>query len=73
MPLFRCSRCGCVENTALSNYWVRGNKPALCAACDPDIGEWHGAFARRSATEAGYVEDDRGFLRMSTPGPARGA
>ena len=23
MPLFRCESCGCVENTALSNYWTR--------------------------------------------------
>ena len=21
MPLFKCSKCGCVENTALSSYW----------------------------------------------------
>lgn len=23
MPLFICAKCGCVENTALSSYWVR--------------------------------------------------
>lgn len=23
MPLFRCSKCGCVENTALGWYWAR--------------------------------------------------
>ena len=23
MPLFRCTKCGCVENTAISGYWNR--------------------------------------------------
>ena len=23
MPLFICAKCGCLENTALSTYWVR--------------------------------------------------
>jgi hypothetical protein len=49
MPLFECSRCHCVENTALSNYWTDVHlekKPALCSECDPQIGKWHGAFPR---------------------------
>lgn len=25
MSLFVCSKCGCVENTALGLWWVRGN------------------------------------------------
>jgi hypothetical protein len=52
MPLFKCANCGCMENTALSNYWTRFLQktaegelpPALCSACDPRIGRWHGEF-----------------------------
>lgn len=31
MPLFRCDKCGCVENTALGFYWTR-NERELWAA-----------------------------------------
>lgn len=57
MPLFKCETCGCVENTALSNYWTRNidwaqqgvtlSNPALCSECDPAIGRWHGWFPKR--------------------------
>ena len=48
MGVFVCDSCGCLENTALSNYWIRNKgTPALCSACDPAIGKWHGAFKRR--------------------------
>src|SRR5262249_46789094 len=65
MPLFPCSQCGGVENTALSNYWVRGldvtpTPPPLCSACDPKIGAWHGEFPRRPA--AGMLIGADGFL-----------
>jgi hypothetical protein len=52
MAMYICENCGCVENTALGNWWVRDtnnrlavnpvtNKPfpngmALCSACAPD-------------------------------------
>jgi hypothetical protein len=64
MPLFKCEQCGCVENTALSNYWTRNlvftdnhvtatppTNPALCSACDPKIGAWHGEFPQRPWTD----------------------
>jgi hypothetical protein len=71
MPLFRCASCGSVENTALSNYWMLGHDgewfaiaaPPLCSACDPKIGEWHGAFPRRSADSMLLGAD--GFLYES--------
>lgn len=50
MTLFRCSKCGCQEGTALCNYWsaqIRG-QPPLCSACDPRIGKWHAEFPRES-------------------------
>lgn len=68
MPLFRCMDCGSIENTALSNYWTRGRfghpdgRP-LCSACDPTIGQWHGAFEQRSAE--GMFVDAQGFLFAS--------
>ena len=51
MSLFQCTACGCVENTALCNYWQRlsAQQPWLCSACDPEIQEWHGQFPQASA------------------------
>lgn len=57
MPLFKCSACGCCENTALSNWaWRRMHKqPPLCSECDPEIGKWHGEFEKRPFTQ----DDDK--------------
>lgn len=62
MPLFQCTKCGCVENTATSNYWFNKShgKPLQCSECDPAIGKWHGVFEKRSA--AGMLIDDHGHL-----------
>ena len=45
MSLFVCSKCKCIENTALCGYWYRKGKP-LCSKCDPQFGKWHGCFKR---------------------------
>jgi hypothetical protein len=48
MATFRCSKCGCHEDTALCNYWsdrVR-DRPPVCSACDPRIQQWHRQFPR---------------------------
>lgn len=48
MGAFVCDSCGCLENTALSNYWIRKKgSPALCSECDPKIKRWHGCFERK--------------------------
>jgi len=62
MPLFKCSQCGGVDNTAMTNYAVRmcEKKSALCSVCDPDIGKWHGRFPQRQATGLKLGSD--GFL-----------
>lgn len=74
MPLFQCSKCGCFDNTALTNYWMRNIadegpfrslpesewKPPLCSECDPKIGEWHGQWEK--ATAVGMLQDAAGFL-----------
>src|SRR4029077_7729488 len=60
MSVFKCEKCSCVENTAVSNYWTREKgSPALCSECDPKIGKWHGRFPKQSSD--GLVEKN-GFL-----------
>ena len=53
MSIFICSKCGCIENTAVSNYWYDKMKKqqALCSECDPKIGKWHGKFPKEKPTE----------------------
>ncbi len=53
MPLYECSKCHAVENTALTNFWMDHtcNRPALCSECDPEIGAWHGVFPKTTAAE----------------------
>lgn len=62
MPLFACSNCNCVEDTALCHYWgARLRQSAtVCSACDPTIGKWHGEFPREAAD--GFINDRDGFL-----------
>jgi len=62
MSFFRCSNCGCVEDTALCNYWVARirDTPTVCSGCDCKIGKWHGQFPRESAEN--WITDERGFL-----------
>lgn len=61
MSVFRCSKCNCAENTAVSNYATRPKgSPALCSECDPEIGKWHGRFEKVSADK--FVEDENGYL-----------
>ena len=33
MGAFICSKCGCVDNTATSNFWT--TRKLLCTKCDP--------------------------------------
>ena len=44
MPLYRCEKCGCIENTALGNFWGKDDSAlwpdefvgkALCSECSP--------------------------------------
>lgn len=67
MSAFVCSQCGCVENTATSNYWEQKypfgggeSKPLLCSECDPETKRWHGCFDKKSAK--GLVLASDGFL-----------
>lgn len=51
MPLFTCSRCKAIENTALGAYWVEQARglPVLCSECA--TGTWHGRFPKETADE----------------------
>jgi hypothetical protein len=62
MPLFPCAKCNCIEDTALCHYWSARLRQtsAVCSACDPTIGKWHGEFPQESAQ--GWINDRSGFL-----------
>ena len=62
MPLFPCSKCNCIEDTALCHYWSARLRQtsAVCSACDPTISKWHGEFPKESAQ--GWSGDRSGFL-----------
>lgn len=81
MSLFQCYECGCRENTATSNFWMR--QPAtggfrglpsqpwmLCSACDPEIGKWHGRFERKYLAKGQFVTDRQGNLAHKDSVPA---
>ena len=55
MALFPCSKCGCVEDTALCHFWSARLRqtPAVCSACDPTIGKWQTASSRKNWPKAG--------------------
>ena len=59
MPLFKCTGCGCVENTAVGRYWGEDKDKVKCSECHE--GKWHGLFAKKTPDECGYVQHDDGF------------
>lgn len=63
MPLFECTKCHAVENTACSEtaWWNRAKGiPMLCSECGD--GKWHGVFAKQLVSESRYVTGKDGFL-----------
>lgn len=68
MPLFKCSKCGCVDNTALGNYWglyACDGKPPLCSECD--TGVWHGRFPKKPHDPATEPLEANGYKLRSKP------
>ena len=56
MSTFICTRCGAIENTATSDYWVdtmEGKQP-VCSKCK--TGVWHNKFPRKHWSEYGVGE-----------------
>ena len=63
MSIFRCVKCGCVDNTATSGWWTRlaeHKDEPLCSECNPEIGKWHGEFEKKSAD--GMLMCNDGYL-----------
>ena len=60
MPAYKCEKCGCMENTAITHYWTNKyeGKPLLCSECE--TGKWHGRFPKQSAK--GMMLGNDGFL-----------
>jgi hypothetical protein len=60
MPIFKCSKCGCIENTALCDYWwdVHKEKNPICSECS--TGKWYGKFEKQVAKD--MLVDRDGFL-----------
>ncbi len=73
MGLYRCTKCGCVENTALGHFHAAklDGEPVLCSECH--TGTWHGEFPKRTPEEAGYVVDGRGMCSPPGGWPGVGA
>lgn len=63
MPLFVCSKCKVIENTALSGYWYRGKKKPLCSQCDPKFGKWHNKFSRKKFNEKEWEIESGDFIK----------
>ena len=56
MPLFACSKCNAVENTALGEYWSRPKAP-LCSECSGLFNRWHGRFPKEQADNGDWEPD----------------
>jgi hypothetical protein len=68
MPVFLCSQCKMMENTAVSNYWTRKEgSPALCTACDPEVKKWHGIFDPKPLPPDHIVGPDGFVYRKQDP------
>ena len=63
MPLFKCSNCGALENTALGYYWPtalpNNSRNPECSECHS--GKWHGKFEKIQADEN---DEPKGFDRF---------
>ncbi len=62
MPLFRCTHCDSVENTALSPYWELKAKglPVLCSECGR--GQWHDRFPKEKFDPNKWVISECDYL-----------
>ena len=53
MSIYICEKCGCIENTALGDYWnnIINDEPIICSECS--TGKWHNKFDKKHWTEYG--------------------
>lgn len=59
MPLFKCTGCGCIENTAVGGFWGRPKDEVKCSECD--TGKWHGLFEKKTPEQLNYVQLADGY------------
>lgn len=57
MPLFKCSECGCIDNTACGgDRWITDKETAKCSECF--TGKWGAPFPKQTPEEMGMVIGD---------------
>lgn len=62
MPLYVCSQCSAVDNTALTEFFARVDLDGEAPRCSECItGTWHGKFEKRLFDDF-WVHDKRGFV-----------
>lgn len=62
-PIFKCSKCGCLENTALTRgSWHKPFNNMQCSECS--TGKWHGKFKKETPEEAGYEPEPDSSVRV---------
>jgi hypothetical protein len=55
MPLFKCTGCGCIDNTACGgNYWLEPLN-AKCSECF--TGKWEAPFPKETPEQKGLIVD----------------
>jgi hypothetical protein len=55
MSLFKCQKCGVIENTALTMCsW--SSKKKLCSECCPQQGKWHNKFSKTFEMPKGEID-----------------
>jgi len=64
MPLFKCKKCGTIENTALSLCsWINLRGDMLCSECCPQQKKWHNKFPKKKFNKKKYKIVD-GFVYL---------
>ena len=66
MPLFKCDKCGALENTALGNYWWAKSEGQDVECSECDTGVWHNQFPKETPEDAGYVLQSNGFYKSTS-------
>ena len=53
MSIYICEKCGTIDNTAVSGYWIncRNNEPKMCTECN--TGKWHNKFPKKNWKDYG--------------------
>ena len=67
MSIFKCTKCGVIENAEWCNFHtLKEDEPAMCSLCDPAINKWHNRFPR-ALFKGAYDADIHGPLAVRHP------